>query len=64
MPIYQYKCTECKHEAEKLQKMNDPAPPCPEGHGEMQKAFNTPAFNFTNGKGTTTGLRMNVAKKR
>ncbi len=31
MPIYEYKCTECDHRLEKLQKMNDdPLKDCPE----------------------------------
>ncbi len=31
MPIYEYQCTECGHELEKLQKMSDPAlSECPE----------------------------------
>jgi putative FmdB family regulatory protein len=64
MPIYNYKCEHCEEEIEKLQKINDPSPECPGGHGSMQKLLTTPAFNFKNGKGTTTGLRMNIAGKR
>ena len=31
MPIYEYKCTECQHRLEKLQKMSDdPLKDCPE----------------------------------
>jgi len=31
MPIYEYKCTECDHRLEKLQKMSDdPLKDCPE----------------------------------
>jgi putative FmdB family regulatory protein len=31
MPIYEYRCEECGHEMEKLQKMSDPAlTECPE----------------------------------
>lgn len=63
MPIYQFKCPECGHEQEKLQKHADAPPSCPEGHGATIKQLTTPAFNFKNGKGTTTGLRMNIAKR-
>ena len=28
MPIYEFKCPECGDQQEKLQKFDDPAPPC------------------------------------
>ena len=30
MPIYEYECGGCKHQFQKLMKISDPAPNCPE----------------------------------
>lgn len=64
MPIYQFKCHECGEEKEVLQKISDPNPVCEYGHGEMSKEFNTPAFTFKNGKGTSGGHTMRIASKK
>ena len=29
MPIYEFKCTRCQEHFDKLQRMDDPNPPCP-----------------------------------
>ncbi|OHD25098.1 MAG: hypothetical protein A2Y38_02840 [Spirochaetes bacterium GWB1_59_5] len=29
MPMYEYRCSVCGHEFEKITKVNDPNPPCP-----------------------------------
>ncbi len=46
MPLYEYECTKCHHRTEVLQKLNDPAPPCPECEGETRKLVSAPAFKF------------------
>lgn len=62
MPVYSFRCLTCGEMFDKLQKIADASPACPKGHDVTQKQISTPAFNFTNGVGTSTGLRMNIAK--
>jgi putative FmdB family regulatory protein len=51
MPIYQYKCQDCEHQLEALQKMSDPllvdCPSC--GHPALRKQLTAAAFKL---KGT------------
>jgi len=51
MPIYEYKCTECQHRLEKLQKMSDdPLKDCPEcGKSSLTKLVSASSFKL---KGT------------
>lgn len=51
MPIYQYRCSECGHELEALQKMSDPKlVDCPECQSpSLQKQITAAAFKL---KGT------------
>ena len=51
MPIYEYKCDECDHQLEKLQKISDdPARTCPEcGKDGLRKLVSAAAFKL---KGT------------
>ncbi len=51
MPIYEYKCDECDHRLEKLQKISDePAKTCPEcGIDSLRKLVSAAAFKL---KGT------------
>lgn len=29
MPVYEYRCRKCGHQFERMQRVNDPNPPCP-----------------------------------
>ncbi len=51
MPIYEYKCTECQHRLEKLQRMSeDPLKDCPEcGQSALTKLVSAASFKL---KGT------------
>ena len=51
MPIYEYKCTECDHRLEKLQKMSDdPLKDCPKcGKSALTKLVSASSFKL---KGT------------
>lgn len=50
MPIYEYRCPDCGHEFDKIQKMSDPAPECPDcGHEEVVKKVSRTSFQL---KGT------------
>jgi putative FmdB family regulatory protein len=46
MPMYAYKCKkeECKEEVTKLQKFDDPPPPCPKCEGEMERQMGSSSF--------------------
>jgi putative FmdB family regulatory protein len=56
MPIYDFKCKECGHETEKLMKHSDSNPICINtNHGSMEKQWQTPAFHFIDGAGTSMG---------
>lgn len=67
MPIYEYKCTECGHQLEKLQKMSDdPLTDCPEcGKPALQKMVSAAGFRLKGGGWYETdfksGSKKNVA---
>lgn len=45
MPIYEYRCPSCGHDFEKLMKISDNPPPCPEcGADEVKKKVSASAF--------------------
>jgi len=48
MPIYEYKCTECQHRLEKLQKMSDDLlKDCPEcGQSALTKLVSASSFKL------------------
>lgn len=47
MPTYQYRCTECGHDLEAVQKFtDDPLTECPECHGQLRKVYNAVGVVF------------------
>ena len=51
MPIYEYKCADCKKQFERIQKLRDPdVSACPFCGGSVHKCFSVPALQFK-GKG-------------
>jgi len=59
MPIYQFKCPECGHEFDKLQKFADPDPKCPKCGETTNRVLTGPAAIDLKGggyykNGTTT----------
>ena len=68
MPIYEYQCTECGHELEKLQKISDPAltdcPAC--GKSTLRKLVSAAGFRLKGGGWYETdfkaGKKKNIAK--
>lgn len=47
MPTYQYRCTECEHDLEAVQKFtDDPLTECPECRGRLRKVFNAVGVVF------------------
>ncbi len=68
MPIYEYKCAECKHQFEKLQKISDdPLKDCPECNKPALKKLVSAAGFRLKGKGWyetdfKSGNKRNVAE--
>ncbi len=47
MPAYDYRCTECAHEFEIVQKFSDdPLTSCPECNGQLRKVFSAVGVVF------------------
>ncbi len=53
MPIFDYKCTVCATETDKLMKRDDPPPTCPEDeeHGPMKRKLSAPSVSMGIGDG-------------
>jgi putative FmdB family regulatory protein len=68
MPIYEYRCAECGHEMEKLQRISDaPLTDCPAcGKPALQKLVSAAGFRLKGGGWYETdfksGKKKNVAK--
>jgi len=68
MPIYEYRCAECGHELEKLQKISDaPLTECPAcGKSALQKLVSAAGFRLKGGGWYETdfksGKKKNIAK--
>lgn len=65
MPIYEYKCTDCEHELEKLQKINDaPLIDCPEcGKSALKKMISAVGFRLKGSGWYETDFKNNGKKK-
>lgn len=47
MPLYEYRCTECGHNFEKIQHFNSPElTECPKCKGKLERPLSAPAFQF------------------
>ncbi len=50
MPLYEYKCLECKRHTEKIQKFSDPEiTVCPKCGGTLERVITAPAIAFKGG---------------
>lgn len=50
MPIYEYRCTECGHEFEKIQKVSDRAVrTCPVCKGRVERLISVSSFTLKGG---------------
>lgn len=50
MPTYEYRCTQCEHVFDCLQRVGDPAPACPKCGSPTRKVFSSVGLIFK-GKG-------------
>ncbi len=50
MPLYEYKCTQCHRNTEKIQKFSDPEiTVCPHCGGHLERVLSAPAVSFKGG---------------
>jgi putative FmdB family regulatory protein len=64
MPFYEYRCNDCGHEFEALQKMSDqPLKDCPEcGHAALVKLVSASGFRLKGGGWYETDFKGNAKK--
>ena len=46
MALYEYRCKECQHAFERIQKIGARAPRCPECNGRTERLISAPAIHF------------------
>jgi putative FmdB family regulatory protein len=47
LPLYEYRCTQCGHRFEKIQRFDDePEHQCPQCQGPLVRPLTAPAFQF------------------
>jgi len=47
LPLYEYRCAQCGHRFEKIQKFNaEPETACPQCGGELHRPLTAPALQF------------------
>ncbi len=65
MPIYEYKCTQCEHELEKLQKISEPLlTDCPEcGKPALKKKISAAGFRLKGNGWYETDFKNSGQKK-
>lgn len=65
MPIYEYRCTSCGHELEKLQKISDaPLTDCPAcGQPALEKLISAAGFRLKGGGWYETDFKQGGSKK-
>ena len=60
MPLYEYKCKECNHQFDIIQKFSDdPLEVCPECNGPLKKLIHSPSISFKGG-----GFYVNDSKSK
>lgn len=66
MPIYAFRCTECGHSFDRLQKMSDPDPEtCPScGAATVTRQVTAPSFRLAGGGWYETDFKKDGDKKR
>jgi len=64
MPIYEYRCQECNHEFERMQKFSDPpVAACPTCEGAVQKLISRSAFHLKGSGWYVTDYARNGGQK-
>ena len=64
MPIYEYRCQDCHHEFEKMQRFSDPPiAACPTCAGSVQKLISRSAFHLKGSGWYVTDYARNGGQK-
>jgi putative FmdB family regulatory protein len=64
MPIYEYRCQDCHHEFERMQKFSDPPiAACPTCAGSVQKLISRSAFHLKGSGWYVTDYAKNAGQK-
>lgn len=64
MPIYEYRCQDCNHEFERMQKFSDPpVAACPACEGAVQKLISRSAFHLKGSGWYVTDYARNGGEK-
>ena len=64
MPIYEYRCQDCHHEFERMQKFSDPpVAACPACEGAVQKLISRSAFHLKGSGWYVTDYARNGGQK-
>jgi putative FmdB family regulatory protein len=64
MPIYEYRCTKCRHHVEVIQKIGDrPLRKCSECSGKLEKLVSVASFHLKGGGWYSEGYSKGGAKK-
>ena len=64
MPIYEYRCQDCNHEFERMQKFSDPPiGACPTCSGSVQKLISRSAFHLKGSGWYVTDYGRNGGEK-
>ena len=65
MPIYEYRCSACGHELEKIQRMSDePLADCPDcGATELRRLVSAPGFRLKGGGWYETDFKKEGKRK-
>ena len=64
MPIYEYRCQDCNHEFERMQKFSDPpVAACPACEGAVQKLISRSAFHLKGSGWYVTDYARNGGQK-
>ena len=66
MPIYAFRCEQCGHSFDRLQKLSDPDPEtCPDcGAAAVKRALTAPAFRLAGGGWYETDFKKEGDRKR
>jgi len=60
MPIYEYRCTRCRHDFEILHPVGGPAPGCPQCGGDARKVYSSVGLIFKGSGFHTTDYRKSA----
>ena len=61
MPVYEYRCSQCRHQFEQYQPVGGPAPVCPRCGGATRKVYSSVGLIFKGSGFHTTDYRRRTS---